>query len=177
MQYDQESRAVSLLRDQVRRVQEPLEFTEDSKIFYDLDSPSSYDNTTFLIKLLLPRVPESLAANPECSEIHETIWVLLETFLTVNMLDEVLMNYTMIPEIWRFWEQKELRKVRAKNHCNQPISCFSVRAREKSLDGGKCPVSMTNDAAGIGTCNRSGMTLRRRCICKNSLTKQNFTAE
>ena len=35
---------VSLLRDQVRRLQELLEFTEDSKIFYDPDSPSSYDS-------------------------------------------------------------------------------------------------------------------------------------
>ena len=58
-----------------------------------------------------------------------------------------------------------------------PISCFSVRAREKSLDGGKCPVSMTNDAAGSGTCTQSGMTLPRKCICQNSLTKQNFTVE
>ena len=44
-QHDQESRTVSLLRDQVRRLQERLEYTEDSKIFYDPDSPSSCDST------------------------------------------------------------------------------------------------------------------------------------
>ena len=53
----------------------------------------------------------------------QRIWVFLETFLIVNMLDEILMNYTMIQEIWRhhlrFWERKELRKVGAKNHCSQ----------------------------------------------------------
>ena len=41
MQHDQESRTVSLLRDQVRKLQKELKFLEDSKIFQDPDSPSS----------------------------------------------------------------------------------------------------------------------------------------
>ena len=45
MQHDQESRTVSPLRYQVRRLLDRLEYIEDSKIFYDPDSPSSYDNT------------------------------------------------------------------------------------------------------------------------------------
>ena len=44
-QNDEDFRAVSLLRDQVRRLQERLEYIEDSKIFNDLDSPSRYDST------------------------------------------------------------------------------------------------------------------------------------
>ena len=40
-QQDQESRTVNLLRDQVRRLQDRLEFIEDSRIFQDPDSPSS----------------------------------------------------------------------------------------------------------------------------------------
>ena len=60
-QHNQESRTVSLF-------------------FYDLDLLSSNDIPTFLIKLLLPRVQESLAANLECREIHERISVFLETF-------------------------------------------------------------------------------------------------
>ena len=66
---------------------------------------------------------KSLAAKLECCEIHERKWGILETFLIVNMLDEILVHYTMIQEFcrhhWRFWEQKELRIVGAKNHCNQ----------------------------------------------------------
>ena len=66
---------------------------------------------------------KSTAAKLECREVHERIWVFLETFLIANMLNEILMNYTMIQEIWRyhwrFWEQKELRIVGAQNHCNQ----------------------------------------------------------
>ena len=44
-QHDQESRTVSLLRDEVRRLQELLVYIEDSKIIHDPDSPSSYDST------------------------------------------------------------------------------------------------------------------------------------
>ena len=40
-QHDQESRTVNLLRDQVRRSQEQLEFIEDSRIFQDPYSLSS----------------------------------------------------------------------------------------------------------------------------------------
>ena len=53
-QHDQESRTVSLF-------------------FYDPDLLSSYDIPTFFIKLLLPRVQESLAAKLECREMHERI--------------------------------------------------------------------------------------------------------
>ena len=67
--------------------------------------------------------PVELAANRECSEILERIWVFPETFLIVNLPDGRLRNYTKNQEIWqhhrRFKEEKELRKVGAKNHCNQ----------------------------------------------------------
>ena len=105
-QHDQESRTVS-------------------PFFYDPDLLSSNDVPTFFIKLLLPRVQESLAAKLECCEIHERIWRFLETFSNVSMLNEILMIYTMIQEIWRYhWrlrEQKDLRIVGAKNYCNQCI--------------------------------------------------------
>ena len=42
LQQGQESQTLSLLRDQVRELQERLEFDEDSKIFQDPDSPSSF---------------------------------------------------------------------------------------------------------------------------------------
>ena len=72
MQHDQESRTVSLLRDQIRKLQERLEFIE---IFQDPDSPSSFLAVpTFHIKLSSPRVPKSLAGDRECSETHERIW-------------------------------------------------------------------------------------------------------
>ena len=82
MQHDQESRTVSLLRDQVRKLQERLEFIEDSKIFQDLDSPSSFGSAHVSHQaFIFLRVPESLAANRECSEIQERREVFLKTFL------------------------------------------------------------------------------------------------
>ena len=119
-QHDQESRKVSLF-------------------FCDPDSLSIYDIAMFLIKLLLHRVRKNRAAKLECREIHERMWVFLETFLIVNMLDEILINYTMIQKIWRyhwrFWEKKELRIVGAKKPLQStPLPCFSVRARRKRLD-------------------------------------------
>ena len=37
------------------------------------EEPEDHKRPTFLIKLLLPRVQESLAAKLECCEIHERI--------------------------------------------------------------------------------------------------------
>ena len=42
VQHDQESQTVSLLRDQIRKLQERLDFIEDSKIFQDPDLRSSF---------------------------------------------------------------------------------------------------------------------------------------
>ena len=135
-QPDQESRTLSRLRDQVRRLPELLVYIEDSKKSSTILTHRAVMTVlAFLIKLSLLRVQESLAAILECCEIHERIWVFLETFLSVNMLDEILMNYTMIQEIWRqhqrFWEQKELRKVEAKNHCNRYLYLAFRKEQDK----------------------------------------------
>ena len=78
---------------------------------------------TFHIKLVFLRVPKSPAAIQECSEIHERIWVFQEALLIVNLTDECLKNYIKIQEIWQhhrgFREERELRKVGVKSHCNQ----------------------------------------------------------
>ena len=70
-QHDQESRTVSLLRDQVRRLQERLEFIEESKIFQDPDSPSSVGSAHVSHQALITPSSRKPAANRECSEIHE----------------------------------------------------------------------------------------------------------
>ena len=78
------------------------------------EGPEDHKRPMFLIKLLLPRVQESLAAKLECREIHERererIRVFLETFLIVNMLDEILKNYTKIQEIWQHVGDSEKRR-------------------------------------------------------------------
>ena len=108
------------------------------QIFYDPDLLSSYDVPTFLIKLLLPQVQESLAAMLECREIHERIWVSPETLSIVNMLDEILVNHTMIREIWRhywrLWEKKEIENSGSEEPLQSiPLPCFSVRAKREKV--------------------------------------------
>ena len=79
------------------------------------------------------------------------------------------MNYRKIQEIWRHHRQSLMmsrtltREEVEKSGSEEPlqstlISCFSVRTRRKSLDGGKCHMSVTNHAMGIGTCIQ-GMTI------------------
>ena len=79
----------------------------------------------------------AVLAVPECSEIHGRICVFPETFWIVNLPVECLKNHTMIQEIWHHHhrglrEEKELRKVGVKNHCNQCLYfAFSKKLRKK----------------------------------------------
>ena len=54
VQHGQESRTVSLLRDQVRKLRERLEFIEDSKIYQDPDSPSSFGSAHVSHQAFIP---------------------------------------------------------------------------------------------------------------------------
>ena len=143
---------------------------------------------TFLIKLLLPRVQESRAAKLECREIHERIWVFLDTFLIVTMLDEILMNYTIIQEIWQHrWESltmsRILRKEGIENSGSEeplqsiPLPCSSERAMRKRLNDKY--VLLLWPALGIWTCTQVAWQFRvistRRCIC-NSLVRIKISA-
>ena len=134
VQQDQESRTFSFLRDQIMKLLERLEFIEHSKKSSKvLTHREVLAVPTFHIKLLSPRVPESLAANRECFEIH----VFPETSLIVNLPDECLSNYIMIQEIWQhhwgFREEKELRKVEVKNHCNQYLYLACRQEQRKKV--------------------------------------------
>ena len=59
LQQDQESRTVSLLRDQIQKLQDRSEFIEDSKIFQDPDSPSSFGSAHVSHQALIPSSRES----------------------------------------------------------------------------------------------------------------------
>ena len=53
-----------------------------------------------------------------------------------------------------------MRKVGAKNHCNQYRCLAFRRDQDKSLDAGKCPMSTTSyHSEGIGTCTQSSMAI------------------
>ena len=119
---------------------------------------------TFLIKLILPRVPKSPAANRERRELHEPIQVFLETFLIANLPDVILMSYTIIQRFWQH-HRANLRREGIEKRGNQeplqsiPPPCFQEKGRTYGLNDRNFLTSMTNHAAGIGTCTHSGMTI------------------
>ena len=85
-QQNKESRTVSLLRDQVRRLQERLEYIEDSKIFYNPDSPSSYNSICVPHQALITsrsRKP-SREDGTEKTKAHQDPGVLLVFFLPTS---------------------------------------------------------------------------------------------
>ena len=125
------------------------------KIFYDLDSTSSYDIPTFLIMLSLPRVRESRAAKLECRKMHERVWVFLETFLIVHMLNDILMNCTIILGIWRHFGYSENR--RNWENCERgtiaitTFTLFFSKSEENTSWRQTSVMSMTNHVLGIWT--------------------------
>ena len=60
MQQAQESRTVSLSRDQIQNLQDQVEFLEDSKVFQDPDSPSSFGSAHVSHQTLIPSSAKNL---------------------------------------------------------------------------------------------------------------------
>ena len=110
---------------------------------------------------------KSVAAKLECCETQERIWVFLETFLVVNMLDEILKNFFFYSRNLatpsgiadevddsekRSWEQWERRTI--------AINTFTLlfsKSEEKTSRRQISLMSMTNHVLGLWT--SSGMTL------------------
>ena len=119
-QHDQESRTVSLF-------------------FYDPDLLSSHDVPAFLIKLFF-----SSSSRKPCREVGMPRNTREDMSIPGNVSDhqharrdpDELHNHSRnLPTLLAILRKKELRKMGAKNHCNQYLLlCFSVRARRKSLD-------------------------------------------
>ena len=130
--------------------------------------------TTFFTKLLLPRVQESLAAKLECCEIHEKMWVFLETFLMSTCSTRswwITQWFTKFGDIMgysenrRNWDKCERRAIAIIT-----FILFLSERKTKSLSGRKCPVFVTNHAVGIGT-SIQGMTIPSYLSSKMHLQK------
>ena len=122
MQHDQESRTMSLLRDQVRQLEERLEFIEDLKIFQDPDSPSSFGSAHVSRQALITSSSRKPSRESRMQRNTREDVSIPGNVLIVNLPDECLRKYTMIQGIWQHhwgFRERELRKVGVKNHCNQ----------------------------------------------------------
>ena len=175
VQHDQESRTMSLLGNQVRRLPELLVFIEDMKFFYDPDSPSSYDNT------YIPRQALITSSSRKLGREIEMLWNTREDMsIPGNVFDcqnarrdpgelhndsrnlATLLGVLRTEGIENSGSEEPLQSIL--------LPCSSLRAKRKSLRRQISLVSMTNHALGIWTCTQVAWQFRvnspRRCICK-----------
>ena len=173
------------LRDQVRRLQERLEHIEDSKIFYDPDSPSSCDSTYVPLQALV--TSSSRKPSREVGMLRNTrenisiLGNVLDCQHARRNPDELHNDSRNVATSSAILSTEGIEKSESEEPLQTiPLPCFSVRAREKSPDDRTCLMSMTDHAAGIGTCTQSGMTIpsypSSELHLEKSLTKRNFKA-
>ena len=162
MHQDQESRTLSLLRDQIQKLQDRLEFIEDSKIFQDPDSPSSFGSAHVSHQALIPS-----SSKKPCRESRMQRNTLEDMGIPGSAFD--CQPARRVPEE----SYKDSRNLAAPSGIQRregieksgseeplqpmPLPCFSRKAEEKRLDDRNCLKSMAHHAAGIGTCTQSDM--------------------
>ena len=154
VKHDQESRTVSLLRDQLRKSQERLELIEDSKIFQDPDSPTSFGTAHVSHQALVPsgskkpsRESRMQRNTREDISIHRNVFDCQPARRVPEELNNDARSLAPSSGIQR---RDGIDK-------SGTLPCFSGKAQEKSLDDRNCLKSMAHHAAGIGTCTQSGM--------------------
>ena len=155
---------MSLLRDQIRKLQERFEFIEDSKIFQDPDSPSSFGSAHVSHQALItsssrkPSRESRMQRNTrEDMSIPGSVFDCQPARRVRKELHNDSRNLTTPSGIQR---REGIEKSGSEEPLQSiPLPCFSGRAEEKSLDDRNCLESMAHNAAGTGTCTQSGMTI------------------
>ena len=166
-QHDQESRTVSLLRDQVRKIS-----IEDSQIFCDPDSPSSCDSAHVSRRALVPSSSRKHSRESRVQRnTRENMSIPGSVFdcqLARRVPEELHNDSRNLATSSAILRSEGIER----GGCEEPLQsillpCLSVRAR-KSLDDRNCLVSVTNHAAGIGLVLEVAGQFRvispRRCI-------------
>ena len=162
MQQDQESRTGSLLRDQIRKVQERLEFIEDSKIFQDPGSPSSFGSAHVSHQALVPSSSKKPGLESRMQRnSREDMSIPGSVFdcqLARHVPGESYNDSRNLAASSGLQRREGIEKsVREKRLQPMLLPCFSRRAMEKSLDDRNCLKSMAHHAPGFWTCTQSGM--------------------
>ena len=146
---------MSLLQDQVRRLQGRLEFIEDSKIFQDPDSPSSFDSA---------HVPHQTLITPSSRKPSRESRMQRNTREDVSIPgndfdcqparrdpDDLHNNSRNLATSSGVLRREGIEKSGSEEPLQSiPMPCFQGRARQQSLDGGNRHMSLTSyHAAGI----------------------------
>ena len=152
------------LRDQVRKLQERLEFIEDSRIFEDPDSPSSYGSTHISHQAHITSSSGKPSREPRTPRITRDDMSISGDVSDCQLdrcdPDELHNNSENLAT-----SSGHLRREGSEKRGNEeplqsiPLPCFQEKARTYALDDRNCLMSMTNHAAGIWTCTQRGMTI------------------
>ena len=149
--------------DQIRKLQEQLKFTEDSKIFQGPDSPSSFDTAHVSHQALIPSSCKKPSRESRMQRnTLEDISIPRSVFdcqLARRVPEELHNNSRNLTASSGIQRREGIEKSGCEKSLQPtPSPCFSGKAKGKK----SCLKSVTNHAAGIGTCTQSG----RRCIWK-----------
>ena len=133
---------MSLLQDQVRSLQERLEFIEDSEIFQISDSPSSFDSAHVPHQALItsssrtPSRETKMQRNTrEGISISGNVFVCQLARRDLDDLHNHSRNLATSPGVLR---REGIEKSGSEEPLQSiPLPCFQERARQKSLDGGQ----------------------------------------
>ena len=185
--HDQESRTASLLRDQIRKLQQRLEFIEDTRVFQDPDSPSSFGSAHVSHQALIPSSSKKPGHESRMQRKY-TRWYEFsrKRFLIVNLPGECLENDTMIQEILQHhrgflqkrtnWEKWEWRAIA--NQYVYPV--FNDNVRKMSCTTQIVLSLWLTIPRVLGFVLEVAWQFRvilpRRCILDNSLATRNFRA-
>ena len=151
---------MSPLRDQIQTLQDRLELIEDSKIFQDPDSPSSAYVPHQALITSSSRKP-SLESRLQLitREDMSIPTIVFDCQPARRVLEESYNDSRNLATPSGIQRREGIEKSESEEPLQPiPLLCFSVRARERSLDDRNCLMSMTNRAAGIGTCTQIVMT-------------------
>ena len=163
MQHDQESRTLSLLRDQIRKLTERMEFIEDSRIFQDPDSPSSFGSAHVSHQALIPSNSKQPCRESRMQRNTREDMSIPGSVFDCQPARRVLaeFHYDLRNLASSGTHKREGIEKSGSEEPLQPIPspCFSGKAKEKSLDDRNCLKSMAHHAAGIVTSTQSGMTI------------------
>ena len=133
---------MSLLRDQVRKLQERSEFIEDSKIFQDPDSPSSSGSAHVPHQALITsssRKPSGESRMQRNAREEMSIPGSIFDCQPARRVPEELHNDSKKLEIsLAILRKEELRKVGVKNHCNQYLYLASAENCLESMCDSPC---------------------------------------
>ena len=145
LQHDRESRTMRFERDQIRKLQERWEFNEDSKMFQDPDSPSSFGSAHVSHQALIPLSSKKPSRESRMQQNTREDMIIPGSVFDcqpARRVPEELNNDSINLAILRTEGIERSGSEEPLQSMHSP--CFSGKVKEKSLDDTNCLKSMAH---------------------------------